>query len=138
MFHLSKSHNIDEIKTLSNNSTIEENRTFRETIVKHYQDKNFTVWDYTKERGSKDQEINIIVKKRREITLIHAQLSTTDISRDDIKQFEKQKDKFIIENPIFAEYTIKLRYALAGFFLTEDAFRYIQEHSKFISYEIIK
>jgi len=138
MFHLFKSHNIDEIKTLSSDRSTEEDRTFRETLVKHYQDKNYMVWDYTKERASEDKIINIIIKKRREITLIHSQLSTRDISIDDIKKFEKWKDKFILENPIFTKYDIKLRYSMAGFFLSENAFLYIQKHSKFISYEIIK
>ena len=130
---------IDDIRILSNEITShEDEKIFREHVVEFYQNQNYTVWNHTDATGENDKGINLIVKKDRDIILIHCHLATSNISTNDLKEFEKQRDKFISENPIFEDYTITLRYSLTGFFLTENAFWYIHEHTKIISYEIIK
>jgi hypothetical protein len=106
--------------------------------VNYYQEENYNVWDYTNDRGEEERTINIIAKKNREIILIHCHIKTDNITLEEVQKFEKQRDKFIDENPIFSEYDIKLRYTLKGFHFTEEAFWYIQEHAKFISYGIVK
>ena len=139
MSNLFKSTPIDMIKILSNEKTTsEEEKIFRKDVVNFYKKKEYKVWNHTDDTGENDKGINIIVKKNRDIILIHCHLSTTNITTDDLKEFEKQRDKFILENPLFEDYNINLRYSLTGFFLTENAFWYIHEHSKIISYEIIK
>jgi len=139
MSNLFKSTPIDMIKILSNDKTTsEEEKIFRKNVVNFYEKKEYKVWNHTDDTGENDKGINIIVKKNREIILIHCHLSTTNITTDDLKEFEKQRDKFILEHPLFEGYDITLRYSLTGFFLTEDAFWYIHEHTKIISYEIIK
>jgi len=139
MSNLFKSTPIDNIEILSHDTTtLEEEKVFREHVVDFYKNKEYKVWNHTNDTGENDKGINIIVKKNRDIILIHCHLSTTNITTDDLKEFEKQRDKFILEHPLFEGYDITLRYSLTGFFLTEDAFWYIHEHTKVISYEIIK
>jgi len=139
MSNLFKSTPIDNIEILSHDTTtLEEEKVFREHVVDFYKNKEYKVWNHTDDTGENDKGINIIVKKNRDIILIHCHLSTTNITTDDLKEFEKQRDKFILEHPLFEGYDITLRYSLTGFFLTEDAFWYIHEHTKVISYEIIK
>ena len=139
MYNLFKPKPKKVINVLSNEKTTpQDEKMFRKHVAEFYKHQNYNVWNHTEDTGRKDKGINIIAKKNREIVLIHCQLSTNNISTNDLKEFEKQRDTFILENPIFEEYEIKLRYCLTGFFLTEDAFWYMQEHSKFISYEIIK
>jgi hypothetical protein len=139
MSNLFKSEHIDNIENLSHDTTtLEEEKVFRAHVVDFYKNKDYKVWNHTDDTGENDKGINIIVKKNRDIILIHCHLSTTNITTDDLKEFEKQRDKFILEHPLFEGYDITLRYSLTGFFLTENAFWYIHEHTKVISYEIIK
>jgi hypothetical protein len=139
MSNLFNSTPVDIIKILSHDTTtLEEEKVFRQHVVDFYKNKEYKVWNHTDDTGENDKGINIIVKKNRDIILIHCHLSTTNITTDDLKEFEKQRDKFILEHPLFDDYNITLRYSLTGFFLTEDAFWYIHEHSKVITYEIIK
>jgi len=139
MSNLFKSTSLDSINFLSHETTtVEEEKVFREHVADFYKNKDYKVWNHTDDTGENDKGINIIVKKNRDIILIHCHLSTTNITTNDLKEFEKQRDKFILEHPLFEGYDITLRYSLTGFFLTEDAFWYIHEHTKVISYEIIK
>jgi len=139
MLNLFKKKSINHINLLSNEiTTPEEEKNFRKHVVNFYKNKDYKVWNHTDDTGENDKGINIIVKKNRDIILIHCRVSTTNITTDDLKNFENQRDKFILENPLFDGYEITLRYSLTGFFLTENAFWYIHEHTKVISYEIIK
>ena len=139
MSNLFKSQPIDNINILSNESTTkEEEKNFREYVVEFYEKQGYRVWNHTDDTGENDKGINIIVKKNRDIILIHCHLSTINVTTHDLKEFENQRDKFILENPLFEDYDINLRYSLTGFFLTEEAFWYIHEHSTIISYEVIK
>ena len=139
MSNLFKSQPIDNINILSNESTTkEEEKNFREYSVEFYEKQNYKVWNHTDDTGENDKGINIIAKKNKEILLIHCHLSTINVTTHDLKKFENQRNKFILENPLFEGYDINLRYSLTGFFLTEEAFWYIHEHSKIISYEVIK
>jgi len=139
MFNLFKPKSITAMNILSNEiTTPEEEKTFRKYVVDFYKNQDYKVWNHTDDTGENDKGINIIVKKNRDIVLIHCHVATTNITTDDLRRFEKQRDKFILENPLFEGYDITLRYSLTGFFLTENAFWYIHEHTKIISYEIIK
>jgi hypothetical protein len=139
MSNLFNNTSIDMIQNLSKEkTTLEEEKIFRNHVVNFYKKKGYKVWNYTDDTGENDKGINIIAKKNRDIILIHCHLSTTNITTNDLKEFEIQRDKFILEHPLFEGYNITLRYSLTGFFLTEDAFWYIHEHTKIISYEIIK
>jgi hypothetical protein len=139
MSSLFKNKPIEKINILSNEKTTpEDEKIFRKYIAKIYKNRKYKVWNHTDDTGENDRGINIIVKKNREIILIHCHLSTTDITTEDLKEFEKQRDKFILENPLFEDYDISLRYTLTGFFMTENAFWYMNEHTKIISYEIKK
>ena len=119
-------------------SSIDKDKIFKHSIIKLYQDQEYCVWDHSDDECSEDTNITIVVKKNKEIILIQCYPWTTNISLKDIKEFEQERDKFILKNPIFSDYNIKLRYTLTGFFLNENAFWYIQEQAKLISYEIVK
>ncbi|MBU1668337.1 hypothetical protein KKC13_07935 [bacterium] len=118
--------------------TYKNDRAYKNFIAKHYLDQGYTLWNHTEDKGLDDKNINYIAKKNREIILINCRGNPTDITIKEIKIFEQQKEAFILENPIFADYNVKLLYNMSGFFLTEEAFWYIQEHSRTISYQILK
>ena len=111
---------------------------FREEVQKKYQENGYTVWDYTKEKGSYDNNIHLVVKKDREVILIHCKNSEEDVSLEEVLAFRDSKKKFIEENPVFSIYTLKLHYTMLHFALTEGAFEYLQEHKDKISYALLK
>lgn len=111
---------------------------YKNFIAEHYKKEGYTLWNHTEDKGMDDKNINYIAKKQREIILINCRGDAEDITIEEIKHFEAQKAAFIEENPIFANYNISLMYNMSGFFLTEEAFWYIQENSNKISYQILK
>lgn len=118
--------------------TYKNDRAYKNFIANYYLDRGYTLWNHTEDKGLDDKNINYIAKKNREITLINCRGNPIDITVEEIKMFEQQKEAFVLENPIFADYDVKLLYNMSGFFLTEEAFWYIQENSSTISYQILK
>jgi hypothetical protein len=57
---------------------------------------------------------------------------------EQVLDFEDQADKFLEENQIFKNYSIKLRYTMSSLLLEEEAYDYIKSHSDRIDYDIIK
>ena len=117
-----------------------ENNKYEEFIKEYFIKKNYTVWHHSKEtmEYDKNKNITLVAKKNREIILIHCRDNQLDISVDELKNFQKQRDQFKIDNPVFMDYDLKLHYNMSGFFLTEDAYQYIEESEEDISYEVLK
>lgn len=118
--------------------TYKNDRAYKNFIAKYYLQQGYTLWNHTEDKGLDDKNIHYIAKKNRDIILIHCRSHPIDITLEEIKTFQQQKKAFISENPIFSDYDVKLLYNMSGFFLTEDAFWYIHEHSSTISYQILK
>jgi hypothetical protein len=117
-----------------------ENNQYEEFIKEYFSKKNYTVWHHSKEKTQHDKNKNItlVAKKNKEIILIHCRDNQLDISLDELKNFQQQRDEFKIDNPVFESYNLKLHYSMSGFFLMEDAYKYIENSKEDISYEIIK
>ncbi len=117
-----------------------ENNLYEEFIKEYFTKQGYTVWHYSKEKTQidKNRNITLIAKKNRKILLIHCRDNQLDISVDELKAFQKQRDQFKVDNPIFEEYNLTLHYAMSGFFLTEEAYEYLEDKRGDITYEIIK
>ena len=129
------------ISTIKNTvRTYIENNLYEEFIKEYFVKQGYTVWHHSKDKKQQDKNKNItfVAKKNKSILLIHCRDNQLDISTDELKSFQKQRDKFKIDNPVFETYELKLHYTMSGFFLTEDAYEYVEEHSYDISYEVIK
>ena len=111
---------------------------YKYSVTEQYKSQGYILWDFMETETKKHKDINYIAKKNREIILMNFPNTINDITLDDIKEFELQKDEFIVKNPIFEDYDIKLQYNLSSFALSESAFKYIKDHTEFISYQIIK
>lgn len=134
-------HNEALIATIrSNVRTYIENNYYEEYIKKHYKERGYIIWHYSQENAhfEKNKNITLVAKKDKEIKLIHCRDNQLDISVDELKVFQAQRDKFKAENPVFSNYNLTLNYTMSGFFLTEEAYEYAKESQKDISYEIIK
>jgi hypothetical protein len=119
---------------------IQENSAdYRRFVAEEYQQQSYTVWEYSKDRDfSTNNQLNLILKKKSIIILVQCKNDNANIGMDEINSFKAQSKQFIQENKIFENYNIKLRYAMSGLFLKEDAYRYIQNHPDEIDYNIIK
>lgn len=117
-----------------------ENSLYEEFIKEYYTQQEYTVWHYAKDKKhcDKNKNITLVAKKNREIILIHCRDNQLDISVDELKSFQKQRDEFKVANPVFANYDLKLHYCMSGFFMTEEAFEYAEDFQDNISYEVIK
>jgi len=117
-----------------------ENDTYENFIKELFESDGYTVWHYSKDKTQmeKNKNITLVAKRNKKILLIHCRDNMLDISVDELKRFQTQRDNFKIENPVFEEYDLTLHYSMSGFFLTEDAYAYVEENSADITYEVVK
>jgi hypothetical protein len=130
------------IVTVKKSKNITEKDIDFETYKKHvyttYKKAGYTIWDYSKEKGSYDRNIHFVAKRDRDVILIHCKSDEQDIRLEEIVNFRKNKKEFIMENPVFEIYTLKIKYIMAHFSLSEEAFEYLQKNKNTVSYEILK
>ena len=117
-----------------------ENDTYENFIKEQFEAEGYTVWHYSKDKTQmeKNKNITLVAKRNKKILLIHCRDNMLDISVDELKRFQEQRDNFKIENPVFEEYELTLHYTMSGFFLTEDAYAYVEANSGDITYEVVK
>lgn len=117
-----------------------DNNLYEEFIKEYFTKKGYTVWHHSKDKTQLDKNKNItfVAKKNRKIMLIHCRDNQLDISINELKNFQKQRDIFKNENPVFQNYDLTVHYSMSGFFLTEDAYEYIEESQHDISYQVLK
>ena len=126
------------IKEYKNDLTEIDPTAYKIQVYKKYQNEGYTLWDYSKEKGDYDKNIHFVAKKDKDVILIHCKVDEEDISLDEILGFRENKQAFIAENPVFSIYNIRIKYVLANFSLSEEAFAYLQDNKQLISYEILK
>ena len=134
-------HNEELLSTIQNTvRSYIENNLYEDFIKEYYTKQGYTVWHHSKEstQVGKNRNITLVAKRKKEILLIHCRDNQLDISVDELKNFQKQRDAFQEANPVFANYRLTLHYIMSGFFLTEDAYEYIEMNSSDITYEVLK
>ena len=117
-----------------------ENNIYEEFIKDEFIKQGYTVWHHSKDKTQQDKNKNItlVAKKNKKILLIHCRDNQLDISTDELKSFQEQRDNFKIDNPVFKNYDLTLHYSMSGFFLTEEAYEYVEENRGDITYEVVK
>jgi len=129
------------ISTIKNTvRTYIENNVYEEFIKEHFIKQGYIVWHHSKEKTQldKNKNITLVAKKKRDILLIHCRDNQLDISIEELKGFQEQRDFFRLKNPLFQDYNLTLHYSMSGFFLTEEAYEYVKKSQDDISYAIIK
>jgi len=112
--------------------------TYKTIVSKKYKKEGYTLWDYSKEKGTYDRNIHFVAKRDRDVVLIHCKSNQEDISLEEVLNFRENKKEFIAENPVFEIYNIKIKYVMSYFSLSEEAFEYLQSHKNTVFYEIVK
>ena len=112
--------------------------SYKKHVYKKYQKEGYTIWDYSKEKGTYDRNIHFVAKRDKEVVLIHCKSNKEDISLKEVLSFRENKKEFITENPVFEIYTLKIKYVMSHFSLSEEAFKYLQKNKNTVFYEILK
>jgi len=113
---------------------LKENINIYEKFAKEYFAKQgYIVWE-----DSKNKNISFMAKKNKRVLLIHCCENQFDISLNELKKFQEQRDQFKIDNPLFQNYDLSLHYVMSGFFFTEEAYAYLEQKRGDITYELIK
>jgi hypothetical protein len=108
-------------------------------VANLYKKQGYTVWEYSKDKTiEKSNELNLVLKRGHDIILVRCKNDNINIGMEDIKEFEIEALKFLKENQIFENYSVKLRYTMSGLFLEEKAYEYIKANSEKIDYDIVK
>ena len=139
-WHKDIMHNHELYNIVQNSIPSIENNPYEEFVKEYYTQKDYTVWYHSKEKNqqNKDKNITLLAKKNKKIMLIHCRDKQLDISIDEVKSFQQQRNNFKKDNPLFNNYDLKLHYSMSGFFMTEEAYEYIENNRDDISYEVIK
>ena len=120
------------IDNTQNTTDTEDNSDYEEYIKNYYSKQDYTLWHH------KNRDITFVAKRKRQILLIHCCNNQSDISVEGLKSFQAQRDQFKKENPVFENYELSLHYIMSGFFLSEEAYKYMESHKGGITYEVIK
>lgn len=117
-----------------------ENNEYEDFVKEYYTKKGYTVWHHSKEKTQyeKNKNITLVAKKHKEIILIHCRDNQLDISVNELKNFQQQRNDFKKNNPVFENYDLKLHYTMSGFFMTQEAYEYVEDYKDDITYEVIK
>lgn len=122
---------------------IKKGEDYEKFISKHYQDCNYIVHENGLSNGKKDNGIDLIAIKEKNIVFIQCrnwnETSRYKIKHTEIKVFETNVNNYLEKNPIFntETYTKKLRYIISGDFMHQSAIKYIKEKEN-IDFEIIR
>jgi hypothetical protein len=127
---------IKSFKSIRNETV--DSHSYKMHVYKKYKQAGYTIWDYSKEKGSYDRNIHFVAKRDKEVVLIHCKSDQRDISLDEVLHFRENKKEFIAENPVFEMYTLKIKYVMSHFSLSEEAFVYLQKNKDRLFYEILK
>ena len=111
---------------------------YQSQVQNKYKKEGYTIWDYSKEKGSYNKNIHFVAKKDKTVLLVHCTTGKTDIMIDEVVNFMESRKEFLIENPVFKIYKTNVQYTMPNFSINEDAFKYLKEHKKYIYYKIMK
>lgn len=148
---------IDAINTLKNvNKSEPDNKTLKKTtykekvdkgkeyeeyIAKYYERLGYYVWQHGKDKGVKDNGIDLIAKKGKEILFIQCKnwsLTTSyQINHEKLKATRQDVVDYIEKNPIFKTYDKRTIYVLSNDILHKSAYYYLEEYKDDIECKII-
>ena len=126
---------------MSNKEKKEKGDLYEEFISNHFRKQGYTIAEHGKDNGVKDQGIDIIAKKGKEVLFIQcknwSENSSRKIKSDDMKITRQNVQDYKIKNPIYEMYNIKIIYVISENILHRSAYYYLQENSETIEFRII-
>ena len=130
-----------EVKKTSYKEKVQKGTQYEEFIAKYYEKLGYKVWEHGKEKGRKDNGIDLIAKKGKEIIFMQCKnwsaSSSYKISHKELKSTRQDVSDYIEKNPIFKSYNQKIIYILSNDVLHKSAYHYLEEYKDSIECQII-
>lgn len=126
----------------SKNTKKEKGDKYEEHVANFFREQGYYVWEHGKEKGVQDSSIDLIIKRDEYIYFVqcknwekwkinHKEVKAT---RTDVRDYLKNNESFynMIKN-----YKQKVLYVTSKECLTAGAYKYIEENSDILEYQII-
>ena len=130
-----------EVKKTSHKEKVKKGREYEEFVARYYEQLGYLVWEHGKEKGRKDNGIDLIAKKDKEIIFMQCKnwsaSSSYKISHKELKSTRQEVSDYIEKNPIFKNYNQRIIYILSNDVLHKSAYHYLEEYKEFIECQII-
>ncbi|MDF1877001.1 restriction endonuclease [Sulfurimonas sp. SAG-AH-194-L11] len=114
---------------------------YEEFIARYYEKLGYYVWEHGKDKGRKDNGIDLIAKKDKEIIFMQCKnwsvSSSYKISHKELKSTRQDVSDYIEKNKIFESYNRRIIYILSNDVLHKSAYHYLEEYKNSIECQII-
>jgi len=120
----------------------EKGDSYEEYVSNFFREQGYYVWEHGKEKGMLDSSIDLFVKKSRYVYFVqcknwekwkidHKEVKAT---RTDIREYLKTNKELF---QLIKHHELKILYVTAKECLTKSAYKYIEENSDIVEYQII-
>ena len=113
------------------------NYDYSSFIANYYRNKNHIIWEYSKEKNLVNHELNLVMKREKNIMLIQCRSNISEITLDNIFAFERRGVEFIEQYKLFKNYNILYLFTCSEYGFSEGALEYISNNNH-ISYKVLK
>ena len=115
---------------------------YEKYIADFFREQGYYVWEHGKEKGVKDKNIDLFIKKEKKIYFVQCKnWETWKIDHNKIKATRMDILDYLEEDKILKEminnYNWKILYITSKECLTKGAYKYIQENKDIIEYQVI-
>ncbi len=106
-------------------------------VANYYRAKNYTVWEYSKEKNLINYALNLVVKREKDILFIECRSNVKEITLENLLEFEKIGTEFLDQYRLFKNYNILYLCICSEDRFSKKALAYMA-NSSHISYKILK
>lgn len=123
-------------------ANIKKGKAYEKQIGDYFEKQGYIVKYNGIEKGKKDDSIDLIAIKKDEILFVQCknwkENSKYKVTQQMVKAFIGDTYKFIEENPVYKNYTIKRLFVISNKILTKSAYAFIKNNPQLIDFQIIK
>ena len=129
-------------KKMTKQEKLEKGAIYEAYVAEFFRQQGYYVWEHGKEKGVKDSNIDLFVKKDRDIYFIQCKNwatwkinhNTVKATRTDVREYLKTNKEFF---KIIKDYKLKILYVVSKECLTKSAYTYIEENKDIVDYQVI-
>jgi hypothetical protein len=114
-----------------------QNADYTSFVANENRAKSWIVWEYSKEKNLSQYPLNLVVKREKDVVFIQCRSNMKEVTMDNLMEFQKVGEEFIVQYPPFRHYSIFYHYSCSEHRFTDEALKYIESKEAF-SYEILK
>ena len=138
----SKINNITKNKKMSNEEKKKKGDIYEEYISNFFREQGYYVWEVGKEKGVKDSGVDIFVKKENIIYFVQCKnWETWKLNHNTVQAIQTKVRNFMKQEKGLTKlangFKKKILYVTPNKCLTKGAYKYIEENSDILEYQVI-